>query len=747
MFKNAKWITYNSRVSSLTFKKTFLVKSNIKKAVLNITSMGWYLAYVNNKLLNKDVFSPGWTQLDKRVQFQKYNITSLIKNNEFTFSCDLGEGWGGGDHFGWTNEGNFLYNQMALIFEIEIEYLNGEKEIFSSNKDVETYLNEVIESTIYGGEIQDYFRERKYLGKAKEIQINSEIIPQEGERIIEGERIKAKKLFKDSNGDTIIDFGQNFAGIVEVNIKSHDREKLTYAVGEVLDKKGTFYNENYRKAKSTFSFVLSKNVHIYRPKFSFLGGRYLKLIEFPKNIKASNFTAVLVHSELEKTFSFECGHKLLNRFYKNVYYGQLSNFIDVPTDCPQRDERLGWTADAQVFASTSAINFKVDKFFKKYLNDMKICQFTDGSINSVIPFPEVYNGSSKLIGSGWSDACAIIPYEMYRAYGDKKEFIRNIPMIKKWVDYLQTQCKKPNIPFLNWNFGDWLALDKEQIGSYEGLTDFNLISTAFYAYDVFILIEALKLNKQDFSCYETLLKNIKKTYQNEFIDNGHMVGKRILINENDKTPRSCFTQTGIVLTLMFDLCKKEDEKTLILDLVNLIKDCGNRISTGFLGTPYILHVLSKFGYDNLAYNLLLSEKPSTWLYSVKKGATTIWEHYDGIKEDGSLWSKDMNSFNHYAYGSVFNWVFSNSVGLKIIKPGYKEILIKPVFDKRLGFIKSNFKTKYGNIVINYHFNDNKLVNYYIKVPKKIKANIMFGNNPVKIFTNGGVLKGSYKYED
>ena len=740
------WITYPERANSVTFKTLIPLKKTVKKAFISITSMGWYNLFINNKRIDKDVFSPGYTDFNKRVQFQKYNITKVLIDS-ININIDVGEGWGGGNRFAWGS--TFIYFPMSINYEINVVYVDGTSETFVSDESVDVFTNTIVDSTIYHGEKQDYRCEPKYLGKAKYIEINSEIIPQEGERIVFGERFSAKKMWKAPNGDLLIDFGQNIAGMVEINIKGKAGDVIKYQPAEVLDKDGNFYNENYRSAISLYSFVLSGKKEILRPKFSFLGGRYIKLIEYPSYIKKENFTLIAVHSNMDRTCFFECGNKKIQRLYLNSIYGQLSNYLDIPTDCPQRNERLGWTGDAQVFCSTGAIHYNVHKFFRKWIHDMILCQYEDGAIDEIIP---IIAKNHRRISSGWSDACAIVPYEIYRAYNDKQILFESLEMIEKWVGFLLANTSKPYIAHNLDPNGDWLATDrffdpKETLQRREaelcpGSTCFDLISTAYLAYDIKIIIAAHKLLKRDHKKYDDLLLKIKEAYQNEFIKDGHMIGPKALIYS--KVGQTCYTQTGIVLSLYLDLCKKEDRESLAKDLVNLIDECGGKMTTGFLGTPYILSTLVDCGYKDVAYNLLFQEEFPSWLYSVNKGATTMWEHYDSIKEDGTFWNPTMNSFNHYAYGAVFSWMFNNSVGIKMVKPGYKEIVIKPLIDKRLGFVNCSFKTKYGIIKVFWKYND-KTVRYEISVPKGIKSTIDLGRNHLYKMEGEATIKKVIKH--
>ena len=734
MNKN-NWISINSNVSCISFKKNYKLNGKAKRAFIEITSIGWFHCFIDEIQLDKTAFTPGWTDFTKRVQYSTYEF-DISKRNEFSLSVMVAEGWGSSDTFMSSfHDGGLSYFPKSINYHIHIEYIDGSIDDFYSDETVDVFTNTIVESSIYNGESQDQFAKEIYIGKAKLVSYDCEIIPQEGEDIIFGERIKAKEIFIDNKGNLLIDFGQNFSGIIEVNIKANNGEKLSFTPCEVLDKDGNFYNENYRKAKSFYSFVLSNKKQKYSPKFSFLGGRYIKLIDYPKNIKKEWFTAVLIHSKLEKTCFFKCGNKKINKLYSNIIYGQLSNYLDVPTDCPQRDERAGWTADAQVFCSTGAINYNVNKFFKKWLRDMKLDQNEDGSIEATIPKLRNY---IPLVSSGWSDACCVIPYEIYMAYGDISVLKEFVPMMEKWVNYLVNHLDSKKIVKLPFSFGDWLALDKKMSENFSGLTNFDLISTAYLLRDLKYLIFSLNELGIEANKYTHIFEEIKEAYNKNFIKNGHMVGKKATLF-SEQTEQTCFSQTGLSMTLAFDLCHEQDKGKLAKDLNDLVNECGGKMTTGFLGTPCLLEALSKNGYEKTAFNLLLQEEFPSWLYSVNKGATTIWEHYDGIKEDGTFWNKAMNSFNHYAYGAVFSWIFSNAAGIKLIKPNYREIEINPLFDKRLESIECEYKSKYGKIISKWSFNND---HYDIKivVPKGIVAHINLGKEKLTVSKGANIIR-------
>ena len=712
--KKARWIISPEIETIPCFKKQINLKNNLKKAVLKITSMGFYRVFIDGKLITNNVFMPGWTSYLNRVQYQKYDVTMMI-NNGSVMDILLGEGWAGAKRIAWPNK-EYPYFHPSLIFVLELTYEDNKKDIIISNDDIDVYTSNIISSSIYDGEVQDITRKIKYVGKAIETKISSKIIKQEGEDIVEGEYIYPRKMFKTPKGELVIDFGQNFTGYINIKIKGDYEEKISFIPAEVLDKEGDFYNENYRSAKSLFSYVLSGKNDDFKPLFSFQGLRYIKLLEYPKNVSLDNFIGILVHSKMKRTGEFICGNSKINQLYHNIIYGQLSNYLDIPTDCPQRDERLGWLGDAQVFVRTAAINYNVHNFFKKWLHDMALDQHEDGGVEGVIP---VVPSCPIQVSAGWADAAVICPWEIYLAYKDEKLLKENYPMMEKWVNYIGTQCDKPYIFEREPQYGDWLALDASY-GSYVGSTCFGLVGTAFYAYSVELLIKAGKVLGKDVLRYEKLYQNIKQAYQDEYLENGLPKGHKAKLNSDlEKTP---YTQTGIALTLYFNLCLEEDKEKLVNALVELINENDGRMTTGFLGTPYILHALSNNNKSKEAYDLLFQENNPSWLFSVNMGATTMWEHYDGINEKGQFWSKDMNSFNHYAYGAVYDWIFSNAVGIKMLKPKYEEILIKPIIDKRLGFVCGSYLLDTGKISVKWYMDDLKVV-YEIIIPNGVKAHI------------------------
>ncbi|MCQ2742449.1 MAG: glycoside hydrolase family 78 protein [Bacilli bacterium] len=726
------WITTPCEVTTCTFYRAFESEKEIKNATIRITSMGWYNLLLNGQRIDKTAFAPGWTDFNKRVQYQEYEIN--IKKGLNEIKVDLGEGWGGSKLFAWSNYKHYTYFPISLNLEIE----KDGQVLLVSDTSFEVRSNEIELSGVYQGERQDYRREVTKLGMAAPIEISSDIIPQEGAPIVFAERIPGKELIITPKGETVIDFGQNFAGIIEATITAKEGEKLTYVPAEALDKDGNFYRDNYRACESTFSFVLKDGEQTVKPRFSFLGGRYIKLIECPKNVKAEDFTAVLIHTDMKQTCFFECENPKIQRLYLNTYYGMLSNYIDVPTDCPQRDERLGWTADAQVFCSTGAIHFDTEVFFKKWLHDMILDQREDGAVNAIIP---LIGNNCAIYSIGWGDAATVVPWEIYKAFGNKKLLEECVPMMEKWCKFLLSNEKDNGTIELPFCFGDWLGLDKIQNRDYPGLTRFDLLSTAYNTHSLDLTIKAKEALGLNASFEKKQAKDLREAYKKEFIIDGHMNGKKATMFCDQE--RTAYTQTALAITLNFNMCDEKDRASLAKDLADLVHECGDRLSTGFLGTPELLSALSDNGYKDVAYNVLLQEAYPSWLYSVNRGATTMWEHYDSIHDDGSFADPHMNSFNHYAYGAVFSWIFANSVGIRLVEPEYRKIRIEPIADKRLGGIDCTYKSRQGDIRVKWHFQGEEIV-YKIDVPSGIKAEIVLPGMENIVSENGCSLTHSYK---
>lgn len=697
--------------AAVIFFRDFHVNEKVEHAQLQITSFGVYEAQINGRKVGNYIFAPGWTNYKERLQYQTYDIKTLIsKHNNIEIS--VGRGWR--MHEEYDDSLEFSLGATALLAVIEIVYKSGEKQIIYTDENWQVRQSKLKYSNMYNGDVYDATFEDKNPRPAVKFDYPKNIlIPQQGERIKEIEKIPALRMVITPNGETCIDFGQNITGYVEFNICGQKGEEVVLYHAEILDKEGNFYTDNLRSAKQEVRFICDGERHVYKPIHSFQGFRYIKLENWSDEILLDDFKAIVVHSNIRRTGYFKCSNKLVNKLYKNILWSQKGNFLDVPTDCPQRDERLGWTGDAQVFARTASYNFGVNKFFEKWLADLKSEQCANGSVPHVVPkLPWDGDGSS-----GWGDCAVICPWQMYLTYENKELLSNQFDSMRKWVDYIYEQSEN-YIWAKGKHFGDWLSLDeKDEKGN--NATPDEVISTAYFAYSTSLLIKAGKVLSLDIEKYEALLSNVKKSYINKFLDNNGRV--------------VCNTQTGCVLTIYFDL---SNNKQVVADQLNeLINECGH-LKTGFLGTPYLLHTLSENGYEKTAYDLLLREEYPSWLYPVTQGATTVWEHWDGMRPDGTMWSDSMNSFNHYAYGAVADWLYGVMCGINIDEnaPGFKHIIFRPVTDERINFARGCIVSNYGAVKSSWSREDG-VVKYFFTVPEGCTATIYI-DGKTKIIQSG-----------
>ena len=729
MLNSANWIKapVETGGAAVEFRKEFKATKPVKSAMLYATSAGVYSPKLNGKKITDAVLMPGLTSYRTRLLYQEYDITALIERNN-VLSIGVAPGWGVG-HYGYAGENRVFYNNVALNAKIVITYTDESEEIILTDESFETYTTNVTSSDIYHGETVDLTAEIKPLGNAVSDTVGSALVKQDGEWIKEIDRINAVEIIKTPKGEYVVDFGQNLTGYVEVTAKGKRGDRIVLHHGEVLDKDGNYYQANLRKARNENIFVLSGECDVFKPTYSFQGFRYVHLVECPEYLlDKKNFKAISVHSDMKRTGRFACGNEKINQLYHNIIWGQKSNFLDIPTDCPQRDERLGWTGDAQVFCRTASINYDTEKFFTKWLADVAIEQRADGAVAGVVPHP--FKGSAVTrISAAWGDVACVIPWELYLAYGNKELLKKHFPMMKKWVEYLHSAGSEEYLWLGGMHYGDWLAMDAGA-DSYVGATSNDLIGSAFFAYSTSLLIKAGEVLGEDMTEYRELYKNVRAAFREYFMENG-MPKAEFPLTEITRpnhavvdSVREGMTQTALVLILHFGLCDECERAALENKLASMIEENGNRMTTGFVGTPYILHVLTKAGKTDLAYKLLFQEKNPSWLYSVTHGATTMWEHWNSLKEDGSFWSTDMNSFNHYAYGTVYDWIFSTVIGISPVDsaPAYREVNVAPHPCRELGFAKASIDSRSGKITSHWYYKGDT-VYYEIEIPEGVTAHI------------------------
>ncbi len=700
------------------FGKSFELKTGVKSARLYITSHGLYEAMLNGKRVGNELFTPGWTSYNKRLQYQTYDVTSLLNKGINNTLVTIGDGWYRGN-LEFNNKRNIYGKEVALLYQLEVKLTDGTTTVISSDGTWKSSMAGAIKkSDIYNGEIFDA-RLVQFAPKLNSIEWKTvktvdydkgNLTMPLGPVVVKHETFVPLNIIKTPKGETVIDFGQNMVGWVKLNLKGNNGDTITLNHAEVLDKAGNFYIENLRNAKQENKYVLTGKEDVLEPHFTFQGFRYVKITGYKGTLDKSNLSAIAVYSDMKPTGEFTSSNQLVNQLQHNIQWGQRGNFLDVPTDCPQRDERLGWTGDAQVFFNTAAFNMDVSGFFSKWLADLKVDQHANGNVPVVIPdVRKPVNAGS----AGWADVSTIIPWNYYLAYGDKDLLARQYSSMKAFVEYVKS-ISKDNLWNSGPHYGDWLfySVNDDRDGK-SALTEKYLIAQIFYAASTQNLINAAKVlkNKDDINTYENLLSAIKEAFMREYV-----------------TPSGKLTsnsQTAYVLALNFDMLPQNLRAQAVSRLVDNIKQYNNHLTTGFLGTPYLCHVLSRFGYTDVAYKLLLQETYPSWLYPVKMGATTIWERWDGIKPDGSFQAISMNSFNHYAYGAVGDWMYKTVAGINYDaeKPGYKNITIAPQIGGDFTNVTAKLETFYGKVESSWRITDNNFV-LEVVIPENTSAAIV-----------------------
>ncbi len=719
----ANWITMEDETKlegskpSQYLRSEFATTKKVKSARVYVSSLGLYQFYLNGQKVGNDLFTPGWTSYNKRIQYQTYDVTSLLQSKN-SMGAILGDGWYRGN-IGWQNQHNYYGEKLALIAQLHVVYNDGTSEIIGTNNSWKATTGPIVFSDIYNGETYDANKEMpgwttagfndSNWGKVSVLKNSKDhLIAPQGPPVQAIEEIKPIKILTTPKGEVVLDMGQNMVGWVRLKVSGKKGDTVTLKFAEVLDKDGNFYTENLRAAKVTDNYILKGDgEEIYEPTFTFHGFRFVQLIDFPGTPKPENITGVVIHSAMEPTGTFSCSDPMINQLQHNIQWGQKGNFLDVPTDCPQRDERLGWTGDAQVFSPTAAFNFDVSGFYTKWMKDVAADQLPDGKVPHVIP--DVLKGGGG--STAWADAALVVPWTTYLTYGDKRILEQQYPSMKAWVEYMHNRAGEDNLWTGDQHYGDWLAFATNNSDYPGATTEKDLIATAYYAYSSGLLAKIASIigNNDDAAKYAKLSDGIKKAFVNEFVaPSGRLVSH---------------TQTAYLLAIAFNLLPADmvsKSAAYLADDVNKFK----HLTTGFVGTPLLCKTLSAQGYDELAFMLLNRKEYPSWLYPVTQGATTIWERWDGQKPDGTFQNVGMNSFNHYAYGAIGEWLYTYVAGIKIDteNPGYKHFFLAPHPGGGLTNAKATFKSIHGEIKSAWKLDGGNMA-YEVTIPANTTATV------------------------
>ncbi|MCL6605110.1 MAG: glycoside hydrolase family 78 protein [Paenibacillus sp.] len=661
------------------FHKEFRIEQPVISARLYITGLGLYEALINEQKAGNEYLAPLYSDYHTEIQYQTYDVTSYLTETN-SIEIMLGNGWYKG-RFGLGDLKENFGSEFACIAELHITYSNGERQVIKTDDSWRYIGSDIALSDIYDGEILNRLLWDGTANPEKAVRImdldKNKLVSRYSIPVKVKEERYPQEIIHTPAGETVLDMGQNFSGFIEFKNKFPKGTKLVFDFGEILQD-GNFYNDNYRSAKSQFVYISAGNAEYVRPRFTFFGFRYVRVTGWVGQLNERDIVGKVIYSDLEQSGYIETSNEKVNRLYQNALWGQKSNFIDFPSDCPQRDERLAWTGDAQVFAGTASYNMDTRAFYHKFMHDLRTEQQKhDGIISAFIP---VFG--PPIACSVWGDIGTFLPMVLYKQYGDKTMLSEYFPMMKDWVDYITREDTKRGQTYL-YDFGpqiaDWLAQDGRSPQSFKGGTDDYFISSCYYYESIRLVAEAAEvLDKASIAKeYNDLAEKVRSAILSEYFTSSGRL--------------SIDTQTGYLVALNFGIYT--DKEKLVEGLrERFYKDCY-KLTGGFVGAPIMCRVLAENGMEEEALDFLLQEEYPSWLYCVNLGATTLWERWNSVLEDGRISGTLMNSLNHYAYGSVVEYLYRNLGGIEPLEPGFKKVRFAPQINRKF----QSFKVKYDSI--------------------------------------------------
>lgn len=706
-----------------TFVREFVLDKKPESARLYLCCLGVYEVYVNGNRVGDEVLAPGLTVYHHYVQYQTYDVGSMLHCGKNDIEVIAGDGWYKG-LYGYRQNNDY---RSGKAFELLADlYVDGEL-VLCSDLNWQVKKSKIIFSDIYDGEYRDDTLDDSGRFPVKAGNLDRSVVK---ERL--GLPVKVKEILKPvavivtSKGETVLDMGQNMVGWVAFTCREKAGTLISLEHGEVLQD-GCFYNKNYRTAKARYDYISDGQEKTVHAAFTFFGFRYVRITGI-ENVRQEDFRGEVLYSDLEETGTMKTGNEDLNQLISNILWSQKGNFLDIPTDCPQRDEKMGWTGDAQIFAGTACLNMDCYEFFRKYLNDISLEQAdTKGLVPQIVPSV----GRNERTSAAWGDAAVIIPWVLYQYYGDSGILAEQYESMKAWISYIDRQNSEngtnPSLWQNGFHYGDWLALDGGCYHMPTGGTDVYYISSAYFYYSVNLLAKSAGVLGKGADCekYSRKAEQIRNAILKEyFTANGKL---------------SIDTQAAYTVAIVFELVREKEQLELIKEqfLLRIRKD-GYSLKTGFVGTPFILEALSRCGRSDLAFRILLDKEYPGWLYPVTLGATTMWERWDALNPDGSMSDSGMNSLNHYANGSVQEWMYFRMAGIKPQSDGagFKHVSIKPQIHPGAGWMETVLKTAAGVYKIRWEIQkDNKML-LTCSIPFDATAEITLPCCPGKVILNG-----------
>ncbi|MDD6051597.1 MAG: family 78 glycoside hydrolase catalytic domain [Clostridiales bacterium] len=742
----ARWITdgeyifKEKKVSPqvMTFRKVFETKKAVAHAEILATALGIYELKLNGKKVGHQYFAPGFTSYKHHLQYQRYDVTAMLQAGN-TLTAEVAGGWAVGS-FVFTRANRITAPRQALLLELRLTYADGSVSCIGTDESWDVTLDGPVKlADLYDGETYDARVDLEqanwHRAACETVRIHPAISAQIGLPVVRRERFEAH-FMKEVNGRLIYDFGQNFAGIVRLKIRGKAGQKVTVRHAEILKADGDLHTAFLRSAKATLTYICREGEQEYAPRFTYMGFRYIS-IEGARR-EELEVCAWAVYSDIRENGSFSCSNALLNRLNENIRWGARSNFVEIPTDCPQRDERMGWTGDIAVFAPTAVFNFDMTRFLEKWLRDLRSEQLPTGGIPNTIPaqgygFPATM---PNMAVDFWDDACILVPWAVYMASGDihvleeaYDSMERYVKACKFWANLVGFGKQRyiwhtPSV----FHFGDWVAPDVPQMSQWQARSKWTATASLCNTSAMLSRISALLGKQEKAAEYRELSRRVADAYQS------------LLMDEDGKLKKQQF-QTGYVLPLYFGMLDEPRRKAAAAHLAKLVEDNDCCIGTGFPGTPYILFALLDNGYADTAYRMLMNTKSPSWLYEVRVGATTIWERWDGLDENGLCPIGDdgtggMISYNHYASGAVGDFLYRRVAGLEPISAGYREFRVQPFPGGGLTWAKAEVMTPYGKAASGWEMDENHVFTQTVTVPAGTVCTLIMPSGKTQKLTQG-----------
>jgi len=724
-------------------RREFELRAGIKSARLYITSLGLYEAELNGKVIGDLVFSPGWTVYDEQLRYQTFDVTSLLKEGKNAIGAILGDGWFRG-RIGFGGGQRNIYGQhLALLAQLEVQYEDGSRDHIVTDETWHASTGPILLSGIYDGETYDARLEHagwtlpgfdnsgwSSVGTV-EWDMNTLEAPI-GPPVRRIEKIAPVSVHKSPSGKTLVDFGQNLVGRLSIKVKGQAGDTVTLRHAEVLEN-GELGTRPLRFAEATDHYTLKGGeTETWEPRFTFHGFRYAEVSDWPGKLSLDDLSAIVIHSDMERTGWFECSDPLLNQLHQNVVWGMRGNFLDVPTDCPQRDERLGWTGDLQVFSPTASYLYDVSGLLQSWLRDLAAEQRkADGRVPHVIPN---VLGKQASAGAAWADAATVVPWVLYQRFGDAKILADQFESMCTWVDSVASVAGETRLWSKGFQFGDWLDPTAPPTKPGQARTDKTIVASAYFVHSAKLVASVAEVlgRMNEYKKYQSLANEARAAFAREYITPaGRMM--------ND-------AETAYALALVFDLLPTSEQRQHAGNrLDELVRESGFHIRTGFVGTPLICDALCSTGHYATAYHLLMQRECPSWLYPVTMGATTIWERWDSMLPDGSINPGEMTSFNHYALGAVADWMHRTIGGLTPTEPGYHRMEIRPRPGGGLIHAHARHITPYGMVESKWKIEEGKF-DLDVIIPANTSALVILPNDE-QIEAGSGVWHWSVDYQD